>query len=342
LHPQQWSSGINQANKMALLSWVRETGIRLVQVNGQRRYGGPPPGWVGSPPPAGSEVFIGKLPQDVYEDTLIPLFQSVGTLYEFRLMLTFSGLNRGFAYAKYSSQRGAREAIAALNQRELREGCAILVCRSMEKHELSVDGLPAAATRRDVVAALLEATEGLLRVTLHASPSHRRAQVAVLTYSSHHAAAMAKKTLVEGNVELFRQKVKVEWLKPELKEKLQSCREKLSPGTVQRRDDLGSPEPLGSPERVLLSPEQSLELHSALGCLGALCQQWDLGTPRFLTRCVQARPGGWLHYWAQVVIPARPAPCGLSLWVRGDAPGSAGHQEAKEAVARLALAMLGE
>lgn len=44
LPPQQWTSSINRTNKMALLAWVRETGIDLVQVNGQRRYGGPPPG----------------------------------------------------------------------------------------------------------------------------------------------------------------------------------------------------------------------------------------------------------------------------------------------------------
>ncbi|KFZ61880.1 Dead end protein 1, partial [Podiceps cristatus] len=90
-----WTNSINQANKMALLAWAKDSGIDLVQINGQRRYGGPPPGWVGSPPPAGTEVFIGKLPQ---------LFQSVGKLYEFRLMMTFSGLNRGFAYAKYSNR----------------------------------------------------------------------------------------------------------------------------------------------------------------------------------------------------------------------------------------------
>ncbi|KFQ61917.1 Dead end protein 1, partial [Pelecanus crispus] len=88
-----WTKSINQANKMALLAWAKETGINLVQINGQRRYGAPPPGWVGDPPPAGTEVFIGKL-----------LFQSVGKLYEFRLMMTFSGLNRGFAYAKYSNR----------------------------------------------------------------------------------------------------------------------------------------------------------------------------------------------------------------------------------------------
>ncbi|KFV09352.1 Dead end protein 1, partial [Pterocles gutturalis] len=79
-----WTDSVNRANKMALRAWAKETGVDLVQVNGQRRYGGPPPGWVGNPPPAGTE--------------------GVGKLYEFRLMMTFSGLNRGFAYAKYSNR----------------------------------------------------------------------------------------------------------------------------------------------------------------------------------------------------------------------------------------------
>lgn len=45
---------MNPENKAALEAWVRETGIRLVQVNGQRKYGGPPPGMlVPAPSPAG-------------------------------------------------------------------------------------------------------------------------------------------------------------------------------------------------------------------------------------------------------------------------------------------------
>ncbi|NXI73883.1 DND1 protein, partial [Anseranas semipalmata] len=332
LPSQVWTNSINQANKMALLAWVRETGIDLVQINGQRRYGGPPPGWVGKPPPAGSEVFIGKLPQDMYENTLIPLFQSVGKLYEFRLMMTFSGLNRGFAYAKYSNRHGAKEAIAALNNLEVREGCAILVCKSMEKCELSVDGLATSVRRKDLEAMILEATEGVLSITLHASPCQKEAQLAVLKYSSHRAAAMAKKTLMEGNVRLCREKVKVAWLKPELKEKLQSCKEKLPSSCVQRGKHLGSPEP------ALLSPMLCDVLH----CLDALCRQQRLGTPRFLTKCVQVNPDGWLRYWCQVVIPAWPLPFSGFLWVQEDVPSTSGHEKAKDAVAWLALRMLGE
>lgn len=43
---QLWCERVNPENKAALEAWVRETGIRLVQVNGQRKYGGPPPGMV--------------------------------------------------------------------------------------------------------------------------------------------------------------------------------------------------------------------------------------------------------------------------------------------------------
>lgn len=162
-----------------------------------------PAGWVGNPPPAGTEVFIGKLPQDMYENVLIPLFQSVGKLYEFRLMMTFSGLNRGFAYAKYSNRRSAKEAIAAFNNFEVREGCAIVVCKSTEKCELSMDGLATSVSRRELEAMLRRVTEGVLSITLYASPCQKRAQLAVLKYSSHQAAAMAKKTLMEGKWEAW-------------------------------------------------------------------------------------------------------------------------------------------
>uniref|UniRef100_A0A8C2TN36 DND microRNA-mediated repression inhibitor 1 n=1 Tax=Coturnix japonica TaxID=93934 RepID=A0A8C2TN36_COTJA len=325
----QWSVGVSPSSRTALLTWVRETGIHLVQVNGQRRYGGPPPGWVGSVPPPGSEVYIAKLPRDLFEDTLIPLFQSVGQLYEFRLMLTFSGLNRGFAYAKYRDQHSAGKAIAALNNWEVQQGHAILVCRSFEKCQLSVSRLPGTMRRAELVAVLMEATEGLLHLMLHTDPRRRQGKVAVLTYSSHHAAAMAKKALLEGTRGLRGHGVKVEWLKPDLKEQLQEHQEEPPPSNMQR---------MGSPQRVL----PSLEPHGSLCRLGALCQRLHMGTPRFFTRCEQANSSGWQRYWGQVVTPSCSVLCSTFLLVPEDAPGTVGHEKMKEAVAQLALAMLGE
>lgn len=49
----------------------------MFQENGQRRYGGPPPDWDGPPPERGSEIFVGKLPRDLFEDELVPLCEKV-------------------------------------------------------------------------------------------------------------------------------------------------------------------------------------------------------------------------------------------------------------------------
>ncbi|XP_010074697.1 PREDICTED: dead end protein homolog 1 [Pterocles gutturalis] len=288
---------------MALRAWAKETGVDLVQVNGQRRYGGPPPGWVGNPPPAGTEGFIGKLP--------------VGKLYEFRLMMTFSGLNRGFAYAKYSNRHGAREAIAAFNNFQVREGCAIVVSKSTEKCELSVD------VRR--------VTEGVLSVTLYTSPYQKWAQLAVLKYSSHQAAAVAKKTLVEGNVRLSGVEMRVSWLNPDLKQKLLLCKEKPSSSEVHRDKCLEVP------KQAPVSPV----LRNALERLNTLCQRQCLG-PLFITKCVQANPNGWLRFWCRVVIPGCPVPFSGFTWVRQDGPGSSGHEKVKVAVALQILRRLGE
>ncbi|XP_068815909.1 dead end protein homolog 1 isoform X3 [Struthio camelus] len=332
MEAEAWTDSINQANKMALIAWVKETGIDLVQINGQRRYGGPPPGWVGDPPPTGSEVFIGKLPQDMYENTLIPLFQSVGKLYEFRLMMTFSGLNRGFAYAKYSNRRSAKVAITALNNFEVQEGCTILVCKSTEKCELSVDGLATSLSRKRLEAMLQEAAEGILSITLYTSPYQKRAQLAVLKYNSHRAAAMAKKSLMEGNMRLYEEEMRVDWLKPDLKQKLRSSEKPLAIW-VSRGKSSGSTKQA----QVHLSPV----LCNVLDRLDALCQRRHLGAPLFFTKCVQANPDGWLRFWCQVVIPAYPLPFSGFTWVRQDVPGASGHDKAKDVLALQVLRMLG-
>lgn len=73
---------------------MERTGCGIVQVNGQRHYG-PPSKWTGPPPPRGSEVFVGKIPRDCFEDELVPIFERAGYIYEMRLMMEYTGQNRG-------------------------------------------------------------------------------------------------------------------------------------------------------------------------------------------------------------------------------------------------------
>ncbi|KAL1775046.1 dead end protein-like 1 [Sigmodon hispidus] len=308
---EQWCEKVNPENKGALETWIRETGIHLVQVNGQRKYGGPPPGWVGSPPPSGSE--------DVYEHQLIPLFQCVGRLYEFHLMMTFSGLNRGFAYARYSSRRGAQAAIATLHNHQLRASCQLLVCRSTEKCELTVDGLPPTLNHHTLLLALQPLGPCLQETLLLPSPELAPSQIALLKFSTHRAAAMAKKALVA-----------VEWLKPDLK---QHFRQQLAGSSLR------SLRPDGS---QLAQSRDRAGSQGAQAALQLLCQLMKFRSPVFLTKCLGTGPAGWHRFWYQVVIPGHPVPFSGLIWVVLASGWQDGHEVAKDAVSAQLLETLSD
>ncbi|KAM3849217.1 dead end protein 1-like, partial [Diretmus argenteus] len=140
-----------EQNQKRLERWMKETNIKLTQVNGQRKYGGPPEVWDGPPPGAHCEVFISQIPRDVYEDLLIPLFGFVGPLWEFRLMMNFSGENRGFAFAKYGSPALAATAIRLLHGHMLESGVSLKVQLSIEKRHLCLGGLPSSTRREELM-----------------------------------------------------------------------------------------------------------------------------------------------------------------------------------------------
>ncbi|XP_061662686.1 probable RNA-binding protein 46 isoform X6 [Syngnathoides biaculeatus] len=73
-----------QSVQLALVKLMDDTGYDLIQTNGRRKFGGPPPNWDGPMPRIDCEVFVGKIPTDMYEDELVPLFKTAGTIYEMR------------------------------------------------------------------------------------------------------------------------------------------------------------------------------------------------------------------------------------------------------------------
>lgn len=135
-----------------------------------------------------------------------------------------------------------------------------------------------------------------------------------------------------GSTRLSGLEVRVDWLNPSLKQKLQSGKEKPPSSRVQGGKRLGVPKPAPLPPM----------LRNALDRLNALCQRRYLGAPLFLTKCIQANPNGWLRFWCRVVIPGCPVPFGGFTWVRPAGPGRSGHEEAKVAVALQVLRLLGE
>ena len=58
------------------------------------------------------QVFCGKIPRDIYESDLIPLFEKCGKIWDLRLMMDpMTGLNRGYAFVTFTSRDAAQEAV---------------------------------------------------------------------------------------------------------------------------------------------------------------------------------------------------------------------------------------
>uniref|UniRef100_A0AAY5EL24 RRM domain-containing protein n=1 Tax=Electrophorus electricus TaxID=8005 RepID=A0AAY5EL24_ELEEL len=178
--------------------WLETTSITLTQVNGQRKYGGPPTGWIGPAPGPGCEVFICCIPRDMFEDCLIPLFQIVAPLYEFRLMMNISGQNRGFAYAKYGRTMDAEAAIRALHLHPLQGGVRLVVKLSTEKRQLCLGELPAGVSEEALLNMLRVVSDGVTGVIVREAGPRGRTASALVLYSSHYTASMALKVLVQG------------------------------------------------------------------------------------------------------------------------------------------------
>ena len=69
------------------------------------------------------QVFCGKIPRDVYESDLIPLFEKCGTIWDLRLMMDpMTGLNRGYAFVTFTTREAAQEAVRQVQTRTTQHG----------------------------------------------------------------------------------------------------------------------------------------------------------------------------------------------------------------------------
>lgn len=127
---------------------MERTGYSIVQQNGQRRYG-PPPDWEGQAPSRGCEVFVGKIPRDCFEDELVPVFEKIGKIYELRLMMDYTGQNRGYAFVVFTDVPSAKECVRQLNNYEIRKGRTLGVCMSVDNCRLFVGGIPKKVSCRE-------------------------------------------------------------------------------------------------------------------------------------------------------------------------------------------------
>lgn len=118
--------------------FLSQTGCVIYQRNGQRFCHPPKAMSEIKVPPKGHEVFVAKLPRNCYENEIYPVFLAAGDIYEIRLMMDFSGTNRGYCYVKYFTREAAELAVQLVNHAEIRPGHRLIVRKSAEKCTLTV------------------------------------------------------------------------------------------------------------------------------------------------------------------------------------------------------------
>ncbi|XP_070400671.1 heterogeneous nuclear ribonucleoprotein Q-like isoform X2 [Nothobranchius furzeri] len=198
---------------------LERTSYTLDVTTGQRKYGGPPPESVfsGPQPTIGTEIFVGKIPRDLFEDELVPLFEKAGPIWDLRLMMDpLSSLNRGYAFITFCAKEGAQEAVKLCNNYEIRPGKHIGVCISVANNRLFVGSIPKNKNKEQIVEEFSKVTEGVSDVILYHQPDDKKKNrgFCFLEYEDHKTAAQARRRLMSGKVKVWGNLVTVEWADP--------------------------------------------------------------------------------------------------------------------------------
>lgn len=162
-------------------------------------------------------MFVGKIPRDMYEDKLVPMFERAGRIYEFRLMMEFSGENRGYAFVMYTNREAVQRAIQMLNNYEIRPGKHIGVCVSVDNCRLFIGSIPRDKKKDDIMEEMKKVTDGVVGVIVYPSSADKTKNrgFAFVEYESHKAAAMARRKLIPGTFQLWGHSIQVDWAEPE-------------------------------------------------------------------------------------------------------------------------------
>lgn len=218
-NPHPLIKGPDEAKLKEILD---RTGYSLDVTTGQRKYGGPPPGGDPQQPGSGHEIFCGKLPRDVFEDELIPLFEKYGKIWDMRLMMDpLTRMTRGYAFITFCEKEAANEAVAQLQNYEIRPGKQLKVNISIANVRLFVGNIPKNKSRDEIKEEFGKRTEGLVDVIVYGSADNAKQKnrgFAFLEYDSHKAASNAKRKLQVGpNREppkFWQTEVIVDWADP--------------------------------------------------------------------------------------------------------------------------------
>ncbi|CAF3040265.1 unnamed protein product [Rotaria socialis] len=198
---------------------LERTGYKTEVTAGQRKYGGPPPD--GPERPASrSEVFIGKLPREIFEDELIPLCEKAGKIWDLRLMIDpASGFNKGYCFVTYCCQGQSTKACEQLNGYEIRPGKPIKANCSVANLRLFIGNIPKTKSKEEIKEELGKAVEGVNEVIIYTpadeADKKKNRGFCFVDFDTHKNASAAKRKLANGRVRVFNRDIAVDWADPD-------------------------------------------------------------------------------------------------------------------------------
>uniref|UniRef100_W5LFW1 APOBEC1 complementation factor n=1 Tax=Astyanax mexicanus TaxID=7994 RepID=W5LFW1_ASTMX len=141
-----------------------------------------------------------------------------GKLYEVRMMMDFNGNNRGYAFVTFTTKQEAKNAMKQLNNYEIRNGRLLGVCASVDNCRLFVGGIPKTKKKEEILAEMKKVTDGVVEVIVYPSAADKTKNrgFAFVEYESHRAAAMARRKLLPGRIQLWGHAIAVDWAEPEV------------------------------------------------------------------------------------------------------------------------------
>ncbi|XP_025266610.1 uncharacterized protein LOC105255686 [Camponotus floridanus] len=192
-----------------VLRLLHEYKLASTQINGQRILSIQPIRWTGPTPGIDCEIFVGRIPKTIYEDTLYPLFKTIGEIFQIRLMVDMAELTRGYCFIMYTNPEDAGRAIVQLDQYEISPGKKIRVLASVNKCKLYIGPLPWYIASEEVVRVIYASAWDIEYVSIYRFPNHDAAY-AIVSFKSHRNAALARRKLRPEK--LFKcNEVHVEW-----------------------------------------------------------------------------------------------------------------------------------
>ncbi|XP_044270556.1 RNA-binding protein 47-like isoform X2 [Tribolium madens] len=140
-----------------------------------------------------SEIFVAKIPRNIAIENLFKFFAQCGEIYQMRLLMDFSGSNRGKCFVQYMHTKASREAICCLHDEVIESGHRIVVKMSLNNNQLFLRSIPETIPEEDIRQHIVSTIgEGLTNVLMKKSRAPDR-YYCFCTYRDHQFAIMAHK-----------------------------------------------------------------------------------------------------------------------------------------------------